>query len=133
MMCSTVCKEWSILVSLPMLCEFRHFSGNNKDIISKNITTEARRVLVDWLIEVQGEYNLSQITLFLAVNYLDRFLSRRELPKNQLQLLGVSLLWIASKYEDQNPPSLTQLIFICDDAYEMKKYIIYGANHITST
>jgi len=112
------------MVSLPMLCEFRHFSGNNIDTISKTITAESRRVLVDWLIEVQGEYNLSQTTLFLAVNYLDRFLSRRELPKNQLQLLGVGLLWIASKYEDPNPPALTQLIFICDDAYEMKNILI---------
>jgi len=123
LICSLVSQEWNIMVSLPMRNEFRHSSGNKFEKISKTITVDARRVLVDWLIEVQGEYNLSQTTLFLAVNYLDRFLSVQELPKNQLQLLGVCLLWIASKYEDQNPPTLTQLIFICDDAYEMKNIL----------
>ncbi|OXB73890.1 UNVERIFIED_CONTAM: hypothetical protein H355_003984 [Colinus virginianus] len=40
-----------------------------------DITTEMRAILVDWLVEVGEEYKLQTETLYLAVNYLDRFLS----------------------------------------------------------
>ncbi len=34
-----------------------------------------RAIAVSWLVEVVGEFRLQQETLFLAVSYLDRFLS----------------------------------------------------------
>lgn len=39
------------------------------------LTPEMRTIAVSWLVEVVGEFQLQQETLFLAVSYLDRFLS----------------------------------------------------------
>jgi cyclin A len=58
------------------------------------------------LVEVVDEYKLSQESLFLAVSLLDRFLSRERVRCRYLQLLGVTCLWVAAKFEEVLPPSL---------------------------
>jgi hypothetical protein len=63
-------------------------------------------MLVDWLVEVVDEFQLSQETLFLAVALLDRFLSLKPVLCCQLQLLGVTCLWVAAKFEEVLPPCL---------------------------
>lgn len=81
------------------------------------IDPQKRLVLVDWLSEVVDEFELRQATLYLAVSVLDRYLSLQPVPRAQLQLLGVTCLWIASKFEDTNPPSLQEVIEITDHSY----------------
>ncbi|KAJ9525009.1 hypothetical protein QJQ45_005941 [Haematococcus lacustris] len=39
------------------------------------ITAAARQTAISWLVEVVAEYKLNQETLFLAVSYMDRFLT----------------------------------------------------------
>lgn len=56
-----------------------------------------RVVLVDWLVEVVQEYRLRSETLHLAVNYLDRFLSRTvHVKRAKLQLAGAAALLLAA-------------------------------------
>lgn len=64
--------------------------------IQKDITSNMRGVLVDWLVEVAEEYKLLSDTLYLAVSYIDRFLSLKTVNKQKLQLLGVTSMLIAS-------------------------------------
>lgn len=59
-----------------------------------------RAILLDWMIEVSREFSLGRETLHLAINMVDRFLSQvHDLPRNQLQLLGVTCLFICSKLD----------------------------------
>ena len=44
-------------------------------------------------------------------------LVRREVSRPKLQLIGVTALLIASKYEEIYPPKLHDLVYICDSAY----------------
>ncbi|CZS92427.1 uncharacterized protein RAG0_02921 [Rhynchosporium agropyri] len=62
---------------------------------------DMRRILVDWLIHVCTTYHLPHETLFLTVNITDRFLSRRVVEIHHLQLVGITALLIASKYEER--------------------------------
>jgi len=64
--------------------------------IQKDVTSNMRGVLVDWLVEVAEEYKLLSDTLYLAVSYIDRFLSLKTVNKQRLQLLGVTSMLIAS-------------------------------------
>lgn len=50
--------------------------------------------------EVAEEYRLCADTLYQTVNYLDRYLSLQPVQRSQLQLVGVTCMWIASKYEE---------------------------------
>jgi cyclin A len=61
-----------------------------------DITFNMRTILVDWLVDVTEEYRMQTETLFLAVNYLDRFLSFMAVQRSKLQLVGISCLFIAS-------------------------------------
>ena len=58
-----------------------------------------RGILIDWLVEVAEEYRLEAETLYLAVNYIDRFLSHVPVNRSKLQLVGVTCMLVASKYE----------------------------------
>lgn len=69
---------------------------NYLEKVQKEITANMRGVLVDWLVEVAEEYKLLPDTLYLAISYIDRFLSLNVVHKQKLQLLGVSSMLIAS-------------------------------------
>lgn len=64
--------------------------------VQKDVTSNMRGVLVDWLVEVSMEYKLLPETLYLAISYVDRYLSVNVLNRQKLQLLGVSSFLIAS-------------------------------------
>jgi cyclin B len=78
-----------------------------------------RGVLVDWLVEVHWKFKLYPETLFLTINLLDRFLSvKPNIARNQLQLVGVTCLLIAAKYEDIYAPEIKDIVHICDKTYK---------------
>jgi len=66
------------------------------EILQRDITPEMRGKLVDWLVLVVEEFKLHNDTLHLAVSYIDIFLSSHPIRKINLQLLGVSSVYIAS-------------------------------------
>jgi len=63
------------------------------------VTPAMRSILVDWLVEVQQNFELHHETLYLAVKLTDRFLDHSPIPKDNLQLLGTTAVLVASKYE----------------------------------
>lgn len=60
------------------------------------LTWEMRAILIDWLSEVADEYKLFSETLHLAVNFIDRFLSRMSVTKSKFQLIGTTALYLAA-------------------------------------
>lgn len=76
-----------------------------------------RAILVDWLIEVHLKFKLLPETLYITVNVIDRFLEKQKVSKSRLQLVGVTALFIASKYEEIYPPELKDFVYITDGAY----------------
>jgi len=79
-----------------------------------------RAILVDWLVDVAEEFHCRELTLFLCVNYIDRYLSKMEktLARGKLQLLGITCLLLASKYEEIYVPTLNDLVYISDNTYK---------------
>ena len=61
-----------------------------------DISHNMRWILIDWLVEVCEEYNLHTETLYLAVSYIDRFLSQMSVKRDKLQLVGTTAMFIAS-------------------------------------
>ena len=56
--------------------------------------------LIDWLMELAEDYSYVAETIFLAVNYVDRFMSKKNVLKTQLQIVGLAALLVASKFEE---------------------------------
>lgn len=76
-----------------------------------------RAKVVGWLSEVCLHLRLRRATLYLAVHYLDVYLSRRRgVPVAALQLLGVSALLVAAKAEEIHAPKTSALSAMCAGA-----------------
>ena len=61
-----------------------------------DISSNMRSIMIDWMVEVGEEYKLHRETLFLAVNYVDRFLSQMSVQRGKLQLVGTAAMFIAA-------------------------------------
>jgi len=92
--------------------------------VQKQLTPKMRNILVDWLIEVHAKYKLRPETLHLAINLIDRYLSKAQVARNRLQLIGVVAMFIASKFEEINPPELHQWVYITDKAYTKQDVLL---------
>ncbi|XP_031540480.1 cyclin-A1 isoform X1 [Vicugna pacos] len=88
-----------------------------------DITEGMRTILVDWLVEVGEEYKLRAETLYLAVNFLDRFLSCMSVLRGKLQLVGTAAILLASKYEEIYPPEVDEFVYITDDTYTKRQLL----------
>ncbi|URE28317.1 Cyclin, C-terminal domain, partial [Musa troglodytarum] len=64
------------------------------------INAKMRAILADWLIEVHYKFELMPETLYLTFHIIDRYLSMETVLRRELQLVGVSAMLIASKYEE---------------------------------
>jgi G2/mitotic-specific cyclin 1/2 len=78
---------------------------------------KTRGILVDWLVEVHTRFHLLPETLFLAVNVVDRFLSEKVVQLDRLQLVGITAMFIASKYEEVLSPHIANFRHIADDGF----------------
>jgi len=91
--------------------------------VQKLFTPTMRGSLVDWLVEVGEEYKLLPDTLHLSVSYIGSFLSVNPVTKSRLQLLGVSSMLIASKYEEIDPPCVDDFCSITDHTYDKAEVV----------
>ena len=85
-----------------------------------DINYKMRAILIDWLIDVHLKYKLLPQTMYITVNLIDRYLSKNETNRKQLQLVGVAAIFIATKYEEIYPPALKDFVYITDKAYVKK-------------
>ncbi|KAK4779135.1 hypothetical protein SAY86_006663 [Trapa natans] len=88
-----------------------------------DINERMRGILIDWLIEVHYKFELMDETLYLMVNLIDRFLAAQPIVRKKLQLVGVTAMLLACKYEEVSVPVVEDLILISDKAYTRKEVL----------
>ncbi|KAK8797066.1 hypothetical protein WA158_004276 [Blastocystis sp. Blastoise] len=81
------------------------------------ITYKMREILLDWLTDVHIKFKLVPETMYLTTNIIDRYLEKNEISKHNLQLVGVTSMLIASKYEEIYFPEISDFSYITDQAY----------------
>lgn len=92
-------------------------------------------IVVDWLVEVHSKFRLDPATLYLCVHIFDRYLSIQEVSRSQVQLVAVTALLLASKYEEIYPPMIKDCVYVTDKAYsredilEMENEILTKLNY----
>ena len=88
-----------------------------------DINHKMRAILVDWLVEVHLKFKLMPETLFLTHNLIDRFLEKKAVSRKNLQLVGVTAMLMASKYEEIWAPEVRDFVYISDKAYTREQII----------
>lgn len=99
---------------------------HDKSIMERHpsLQPKMRAILLDWLLEVSEAYSLHRETYYLAQDFFDRFmLSQSDVPKHQLQLIGISALFIAAKLEEIYPPKLHEFAYVTDGACEEEEIL----------
>lgn len=96
------------------------------------ITWDMRQTLVDWLLQVHLRYHLLPETLWIAINLVDRFLSKRVVSVVKLQLVGVTAMFIAAKFEEILAPSVDEFVFMTENGYT-KDEILKGERIMLQT
>ena len=82
-----------------------------------------RAILVDWLIDVHYKFKLVPETLYLTLNLVDRFLSEKTISRQRLQLVGITAMFIASKYEEILSPVVCDFVKITKEAYSKEEVL----------
>lgn len=88
-----------------------------------DINDRMRSILVNWLIEVHEKFRLRSSTLYLTVSIVDRFLSRCQVTRSKLQLVGCVAMLLASKFEEIYPPEVQDFVYIADSAYSREEIL----------
>ncbi|KAJ8391595.1 hypothetical protein AAFF_G00087360 [Aldrovandia affinis] len=81
------------------------------------INGRMRALLVDWLIQVHSRFQLLQETLYMSIAVLDRYLQVQAVSRRKLQLVGVTAMLIACKYEEMFAPEVGDFVYITDGAF----------------
>ncbi|CAD6210137.1 unnamed protein product [Miscanthus lutarioriparius] len=102
--------------------------------VQKYISPKMRAVLVDWLVEVAEEFKVHAETLHLAVSYVDRFLTMNVVTRDKLQLLGVTAMLVAAKYEEieSSKMKVNRYTDITDDTYTKQQVVKMEADLLKS-
>lgn len=73
--------------------------------------------------QVHYKFELMDETLYLTVSLLDRFLAVKSVERKKLQLVGVTAMLLACKYEEVSVPVVEDLVLISDKAYSRKEVL----------
>ena len=111
--------------------------------IGYKIKPHMRTILIDWMVEVHMRFKLLQETLYLTVATMDRFLQvsctvvalgpisvlyfsvkvEPSVVRHDLQLVGLTSMFIASKFEEMYTPEIHDFVFMSDKAYTKKEIL----------
>ena len=89
----------------------------------EDINEKMRAILIDWLVEVHLKFKLVPESLYLTINLIDRYLEKEQVNRQKLQLVGVTAMLIACKYEEIYPPIVKDFVYITDNAYTKEEIL----------
>jgi cyclin B len=91
--------------------------------VQNEIKDTSRGFLVEWIIDVHRKFRLLPETLYVTVSIVDRYLSKVQMKKASLHLLGVASLLIATKYEEIYAPELKDLLHISENKFTKEEVL----------
>ena len=100
----------------------------------KYFNDKNRSIIFQWLVRNNFKWKLKDDTIFMAMNIMDRYISKYPSKNSEFQLIAISSYLIASKYEDIYPPYIDELCQICnyiyssDDIIKKEYEILVGLN-----
>jgi cyclin A len=97
------------------------------------VTDDIRSRLINRLMEIAAALRFRDETLYLAVNYMDRFFSLASaVPADDVPLVGITALWLASKFEEVRAPTAAQLLGVVDHLYTAAELVAMESRVLSS-
>jgi hypothetical protein len=115
-------QEYAYDVLRKMLQQELHCMPRHDYMLAQSeLNAHMRSILNGWLLDMHRMYGLRRETLFLTINLIDRYLSRLQVAPQQLQLVGVTALLVAAKFEEIHPPEMQDLVYYTANAYSRQE------------
>jgi len=90
-----------------------YFNSGIQDELKPHMRTR----LLDWLVDVTQKFEFRDHSLHLAVNLLDRYLTEVCVSREEFQLVGCVVLWLAAKYHEICIPAIKDFVEMADGAF----------------
>jgi hypothetical protein len=87
------------------------------------MTPKMRASLVNWLVDTHHKFRLLPETLFKTIIIIDRYLAATQINFKKLQLVGITALFIACKYEEIYPPSTRSFVELTSKQHHLQDII----------
>ena len=78
-----------------LMCKMDLSYKRNPDTFKNHpdLAPQMRNILLSWIMEVCESYNLHRETMYLTIDYFDRYMAvERDIPKQSLQLIGMNYM-----------------------------------------
>jgi len=118
-----LCPEYAKYVYQTMLHREHQLRIGKNFLHGRSFSATCRTTVVDWLIQVHHRFQLMQETLYITVEVFDRYLAAVDVRRNKLQLVGVTAMHIASKFEEMFAPELSDYVYVSDDSISKDEVI----------
>eukprot|EP01135_Chromosphaera_perkinsii_P010463 Nk52_evm26s2133 gene=Nk52_evmTU26s2133 len=81
------------------------------------INEPMRAILMDWLVVISREWNYSPRTVFYAAHYVDEYLYRNNVDRDNFQLVGITSMLCASRINEEQMLTIHESVWMCEDMY----------------
>ncbi len=115
----------------------RDLTLNDYILNQKFITSEMRKVLVNWMLKLQNSFLLKPETYFTAVRILDAFSGTSIISRTNYNLVGLTALFMAAKSVEitDEHPNIGRFAYIANNLYttekirKMERFILKRLNY----
>lgn len=107
--------------------------------VQVEVTGDMRGICLDWIIECASRFKMDPATTFLTANILDRFLAKKAIRRERMQMVSMVALIVAAKYEEIYPPRIKDYIHISansftrEDMLRYEHYILHALGYSLTT
>ena len=95
------------------------------------MTQKSRAFLINWMLLIHQKFCLQTQTIFTAINIFDAYCSKISVLFEQFQLLALTALFSAAKFEEVKPPKLTKFLTIAENQFSACEVINFEAEVMT--
>ena len=131
---STARKSW-VSCRSPLWCDTFQSCSCRRLLTNRILPSRVVRCLILWkanikkyvsfvCLQVCEEQKCEDDVFLLSMNFLDRFLSIESILKTQLQLLGATCMYVASKLKGTIPLQASKLVIYTDNSITMDQLLV---------
>ena len=94
-----------------------HKQKTNYLLYQPDLNIRKRFILIDWIMEVSSQLHFKRKTYYTCLNLIELYFSKCIVNTNQIQLVGITCLFISAKNEEITIPKLPYFTQVCDNLY----------------
>ena len=87
------------------------------------LTPKIRANLINYLYKISQKFFFKDKTIYLSIQIIDRFLCKKKIDIYFLKLLGVSSLFISSKFNEIFYPEISNWMFYLKENYSTEQFL----------